>query len=409
MAVPGAAHTPALQPQAELLRQRLQGLRPQATQIPFYSTQLARRCAGEELNANYWADSIHRPVRFAEVVQQLLREQFETYLELGPQPSLTSAITQNGRVCKRPVMALPSCARQQPDLRALAIALGKLHGRGVAIAWQRMYQGDPTNVTLPHYPWQRERCWVNVRETKAAGHSRGNGSVQASGGSANGTRRTTIPQGNGTPSQPEESTDSAPARRPTNSQVATSAAPSALPAATPSDATPSLTDVPAPAPSNRAQQIGLLPEEQREAALTAYLCEQLGYTFQVDPDTIALQEPLTQMGFDSLMALELKNRVEHELKVKISVRSFLEGPTIAGLVTLLLPQLSAPADEDTALSEVVARVIEDMSPEEAVEFAEKLESMSDQEIEEFITRRFAASTVAQDDEHGERGEKGEQV
>ncbi len=409
MQLPGAAHTPVLQPLADGLRQRLEGLTPQPAQVPFYSALKARRCRGDELGPDYWADSIHCPVRFADVIRQLLGEQFRHFVELGPKPNLTSAITQVGRAAEQPCWALPTFAQQQSGLRTLAQALGKLYCQGTPIAWQRLYQGDPTGITLPHYPWQRERCWISlqvpstasssgaaavaVNDGSASGtaYTSGNGSTSGRGGAAGAHGRDTAASGHGAVAQP------------------TTVPPRRAPAAS-GNPLPPEADVPcaaadlAPEPRHIAQ----LPEEEREQALTSYLCEQLGHTFNMSPATIGLREPLTQMGFDSLMALELKNRVESELRVKISVTSFMEGPTIAGLVTLLLPQLAATdALGEVDIWEMTSAVIQDMSAEEAEEFLTQLESMSDQEVEDYIKRRLEEK--ASTDQEGEQIEKGKQA
>jgi NADPH:quinone reductase-like Zn-dependent oxidoreductase/NADP-dependent 3-hydroxy acid dehydrogenase YdfG/acyl carrier protein len=56
--------------------------------------------------------------------------------------------------------------------------------------------------------------------------------------------------------------------------------------------------------------------------------------------------PLTRLGLDSLMAVELRNLVESRLGVRLSTTAFLDGPTIGELAGRILPHLgAAPAEE----------------------------------------------------------------
>jgi phthiocerol/phenolphthiocerol synthesis type-I polyketide synthase D len=83
-----------------------------------------------------------------------------------------------------------------------------------------------------------------------------------------------------------------------------------------------------------------------------------------DPATLEVTEPLTYLGIDSLIAVELKNMIESELAVAISVVSFLEGASIASTATqvlecLAVEQLDPPeqsAGEQDSADQLIAQV-----------------------------------------------------
>jgi acyl transferase domain-containing protein/acyl-CoA synthetase (AMP-forming)/AMP-acid ligase II len=385
MNVPGAAHTPALEPQAEALRSRLEGLQPRQTDVPFYSTQRACRLDGTALDADYWAASIHRPVLFAPVVETLLAEQMRDFVEISPSPILTAAIAQCALGADTEVSALPGHAKDDRDLRALATALAGLHCRGARLQWNRLYRGDATSVRLPTYPWQRERYWLEeiariapVRDdaAKSSGHSRDM------------PERDSLPnrinEGDAVLEEPSGSGHQA---MPAGSLPQTSPADNGNGSSNGNGKDRSRINV---AP----WQLRELPDGEREEALRTYLGQQVGRTLGLEPAAVGVDEPLTHLGIDSLMAMEIKNRVENELSVTISIVRFLEGPTISGLTAMLLPQLAQelPDSDVSATDEEgfdVERAIAELastSEEEAAALLEKLDDLTDSEVADLMQR-----------------------
>jgi acyl carrier protein len=84
-----------------------------------------------------------------------------------------------------------------------------------------------------------------------------------------------------------------------------------------------------------------LPDE-RSLLLTEYLGTQVSQIIGwKKPATLDLDESLASLGLDSLMAVELRNRIQADLAIAVPVAQLLQGPSVNQLVTLVLDQTSA--------------------------------------------------------------------
>ncbi|HLO89367.1 MAG TPA: SDR family NAD(P)-dependent oxidoreductase [Nostocaceae cyanobacterium] len=81
------------------------------------------------------------------------------------------------------------------------------------------------------------------------------------------------------------------------------------------------------------------PQERRQL-LESYLHEQVARILRMPISKLDVQQPLTNLGLDSLMAIELKNQVENNLEVLIPVTKLLEGPSITQLAEELFQQVT---------------------------------------------------------------------
>ena len=79
---------------------------------------------------------------------------------------------------------------------------------------------------------------------------------------------------------------------------------------------------------------------ERQQLLEIYLRDQVAKVLQLPAGSVDALQPLNKLGFDSLMALELLNRIETDLKITIPMAQFLQGRTVAQLTGLSLEKLS---------------------------------------------------------------------
>ncbi|WP_414542087.1 amino acid adenylation domain-containing protein [Nostoc sp. CCY0012] len=80
--------------------------------------------------------------------------------------------------------------------------------------------------------------------------------------------------------------------------------------------------------------------EQRQQLLNTYLQELVAQVIRVKPSQVDRKQPLSSLGLDSLKVFELKNRIEIDFGVSISVADFFDGAGIAELTTQILDQVN---------------------------------------------------------------------
>jgi len=75
---------------------------------------------------------------------------------------------------------------------------------------------------------------------------------------------------------------------------------------------------------------------ERENRLITYLQDEISQVLRISSSQIDVQQPLNKMGIDSLMALELRNRLKTALTVDVPIVKFIEDTSIVDLVGKVL-------------------------------------------------------------------------
>ena len=88
--------------------------------------------------------------------------------------------------------------------------------------------------------------------------------------------------------------------------------------------------------------------EERRGLLDVLVRDKVARVLGNSADQLDVEKPLLNLGIDSLMAVELRNWVEQELRVSLPIMELMRSPSLARLTDLLLEQLAAP--EGTAIT-----------------------------------------------------------
>jgi len=108
-------------------------------------------------------------------------------------------------------------------------------------------------------------------------------------------------------------------------------------------------------------------QEERQSLLESYLQEQVAQIIGVSPSFAEKYQPLIGFGLDSLKVFELKNRIETDFQVAVSIVDFFEGASIFALTKQILAQITT----QDARSSVTISPFEKTTAEHPLSFAQQ--------------------------------------
>jgi len=165
-----AFHSPMMEPIVDAFAVLVQTVTLNAPEIPYLSNATGDWITKEEvIDSAYWTKHLRQTVRFASGIGELLKDQGQLLLEVGPGQSLGSLVRQHpdcsGEQLHLVLPTLRHVYEQQSDMSFLLNALGKLWLAGVQIDWSGFYQHERRHrVSLPTCPFERFRYWVEPKE-----------------------------------------------------------------------------------------------------------------------------------------------------------------------------------------------------------------------------------------------------
>nr|VFK36790.1 MAG: Acyl transferase domain-containing protein [Candidatus Kentron sp. SD]VFK40418.1 MAG: Acyl transferase domain-containing protein [Candidatus Kentron sp. SD] len=134
-------------------------------------------------------------------------------------------------------------------------------------------------------------------------------------------------------------------------------------------------------------QLSEAPEEEHEAILIDYIRNGIANVLKTNPDELDVEQPLNTMGLDSLMAIELKNRIRMELDVDIPIATLMEDIGITGFARKIKVMVGEVKFTSTLST--------DSASDSEEEILAKLESgeLSDEEIDSLFNEHFSEKNV----------------
>ncbi|WP_442906186.1 type I polyketide synthase [Kitasatospora sp. NBC_00458] len=176
--IPGvgfASHSPMVETLREKLLTELDPVRPQASEIPFYSTLTGGRFDTERLDSAYWYRNLREPVEFELAVRALLGDGYTAFVEASPHPLLTANVQDiAGQNATAEVTVTESLRRDEDALVRFATSLATAHVHGLPVTWSAVFAGQGVHegaerVDLPTYAFQRQWFWPEFTAATGTG------------------------------------------------------------------------------------------------------------------------------------------------------------------------------------------------------------------------------------------------
>ncbi|MEO8693821.1 MAG: beta-ketoacyl synthase N-terminal-like domain-containing protein [Acidimicrobiales bacterium] len=154
-----AAHSPLVEPILDAFEGAVRGVSFGRPNVGLVSSMTGELVDDELATADYWRRHLRQPVRFAAVFDTLRNAGCNTFVEIGPHPTLL-ALGQRISTDTTTTWA-PSMRRDSDESREIASSLARLYVAGVDVDWRGFDGGGPphSHVELPTYPWQHESFW----------------------------------------------------------------------------------------------------------------------------------------------------------------------------------------------------------------------------------------------------------
>lgn len=122
------------------------------------------------------------------------------------------------------------------------------------------------------------------------------------------------------------------------------------------------------------------PVAERAGVVASFLRNRISRITGLPLDDVATHRPLTQLGLDSLMAVEFKGQVEATLRATISVGTLLRGASLDEVAEELVQQLEAHEEK----ADSAGNGKREIGGDEAALLLEQIDSMPDEEVESLL-------------------------
>ncbi|MFF9870393.1 type I polyketide synthase [Streptomyces sp. NPDC013953] len=323
-----AFHSPHMDAMTEEFGRVAAGLSYAAPRIPIVSDVTGELLgASEARDPAYWVRHIRRTVRFHDQMRRLERYGADAYVEIGPDAVLGPAgegclTAEPGR--SAPVLVSVSDAGRD-EVTALSTALSTLHTRGVRVDWQAWFGTGPRMTDLPTYAFRKRRHWPTGPLGRPGRPDSGTFASAGPDAGPAGAEAREVPDDRTQADDRKQADDRAQADGRTE---------------------------------DRAAAWRALPAGERHEALLRMVRTEAAHVLGHDgPEAVDPERGFLDHGFDSVMAVRLRNRLAAVTGQELPTTLLFDHPTPAAVAAHLSAAVAAAGPAaDLPLSEQLDRL-----------------------------------------------------
>ena len=185
LATSHAFHSAMLDPMLPGFAEVVSSVQMNPPQVPFVSSLTGTWITDEQATSpDYWVQQVRRAVRFSSGIAELLQDSANILVEVGPGQTLSTLARQHPakHAGQEIVASLKSEENLKPDLgspdlqakdlrskdlrsqdiRSMLEAVGRIWSAGGSVDWAGFHGNEARyRVSLPTYPFERQRYWID--------------------------------------------------------------------------------------------------------------------------------------------------------------------------------------------------------------------------------------------------------
>lgn len=357
-----AFHSPLMEPMLADFKRVATQIAYSSPQIDLISNLTGQPATSEIATPEYWCRHILQPVRFARSMDCLTDRGYEIFIEIGAKPILlgmgSRCLTDTAL---QQVAFLPSLHPRSDDWQQLLASLAELYIGGISIDWSGFHRDYSRRlIQLPTYPFQRQRYWIDRSDDNISIQNQNVHSEEIE-------------------AWLQQTVKLLPQLLELLHQHQHYKASKELP----SDLSLEVEPTSPPQEPWLLQSLKATPQNERLAFLIAQIQREVATVLRFSSSE--LPNPTLgffDMGMDSLLAVELKNRLENSLGTSISSTVAFNHPNIESLARYVLYEVFD--FEGTEKSELVRDDTNELDLT-----AEQVENLSEAEVEALLVQKLA--------------------
>ncbi|MEM8714173.1 MAG: beta-ketoacyl synthase N-terminal-like domain-containing protein [Cyanobacteria bacterium P01_G01_bin.4] len=312
------------------------GIEYSSPQLPIVCSRTGQLATADVATPTYWS---HVPAveKLADSITTLHQQGIDLFLEMSPRPSLTELGRQH---CpERQDDWLPSLDPAKEDGERLFSTVAKVYEAGVSINWRKFERDRPQQfLSLPTYPWQRKRFWVDCPSTNGYSSNAGRPRPNSNSSEIVQFDPSQLPNLQARLAESGQFSSEELALLPKLLQTVASLAPesemrSSNGVRTSVEAALNLSG----------------PKQLDRAGIETWIVQKIAGELGVEPSTIDPSQPFDSYGLDSVLAIGIASAAKQNFSIHVTPLMLLKYPTARQLANQLARQLE---DSDTEVFEV---------------------------------------------------------
>jgi acyl transferase domain-containing protein len=156
-----ASHSPAVDAVRAVFEASCAGVSPRRSDTAFFSGVSGGVLDPAELGGGYWFRNLRERVSFGQAVREMLGGGYRFLVEVSPHPVQAAGIQDCIDAAGVEAVVVPTLRRGAGEWASAVAAASAVHAAGAQVDWEQVTGRGSWAEGLPTYAFQRERYWFD--------------------------------------------------------------------------------------------------------------------------------------------------------------------------------------------------------------------------------------------------------